>query len=114
MLWIPATNRSSQCPRHGMLSELQRKRFPCFALRVLAKVFLSGDLICSFAALKIGNQGQIEGVDGVWGLHPSCVLCDLVDETYEHLFFECPNSSWIWGSILARFQVRRSPDQWST
>lgn len=39
-----------------------------------------------------------------WGLqtNPTCLLCNLSDETRNHLFFNCPFSWSLWGSLVQR------------
>lgn len=49
---------------------------------------------------KLKTQDRMKVWDGVNNSHNVCLLCKLVLETHEHLFFECPYSKEI------RFEVR--------
>ena len=42
------------------------------------------------------------------------VLCNLGNESHEHLFFGCYYSGQIWAKVLNRFQINRAPYVWFT
>ena len=44
--------------------------------------------------------------------HSRCSLCDLSQETHEHLFFECPFSSGVWKELSRKYEVNWGGRPW--
>nr|XP_016508793.1 PREDICTED: uncharacterized protein LOC107826344 [Nicotiana tabacum] len=50
-----------------------------------------------------------------WGIHvdQSCTLCGRdIEETHDHLFFECSYSQTLWNRMLRWLEYHRSPGSW--
>ncbi|XP_077252543.1 uncharacterized protein LOC143891936 [Tasmannia lanceolata] len=58
-------------------------------------------------------QNKLLTKDKMQNIFPSiisrCILCSAHQESINHLFLNCGYTSWIWRSILRRFNTRRRP-----
>lgn len=68
----------------------------------------------SLAWLMLLNRSPTRDRLLSWGLQtdPLCLLCNLSNESRNHLYFECPLSSAIWSFYATRLQISFSSTSW--
>ncbi|XP_075076894.1 uncharacterized protein LOC142163500 [Nicotiana tabacum] len=82
-----------------------------------ALVMLTGILPKQQFILWMAIQRRLATVDRLanWGIQVthSCVLCGCdIEETHDHLYFECPYSQSLWSGMLEWLSYRRKVENW--